>query len=133
MEKVVKDDNDCWLWQAKTGWQGYGLFWSGEQRTTVAHRWAWEQRNGPIPDGLQLDHLCRVRHCVNPDHLEPVTPRENVMRGDTPAARNAAKTHCARAGHPLSGPNLYISPKGARECRTCRNAASARYEHKKVS
>jgi hypothetical protein len=74
--------------------------------------------NGPIPDGLHLDHLCKVRNCVRPSHLEAVTPRENVMRSDGVASLNARKTHCKR-GHPFSGRNLYVRPNGERACRKC--------------
>ncbi|MFE0326316.1 HNH endonuclease [Streptomyces sp. NPDC058960] len=74
---------------------------------------------GPIPDGMQLDHLCRERRSVRPDHLEPVTLVQNVMRGESPTAVNARKTHCRR-GHGLDGDNLYVKPDGRRVCVTCR-------------
>jgi hypothetical protein len=70
----------CWIWQLDHSYDGYGRKWLGSRRVH-AHRWTYEQHVGPIPEGLQLDHLCRVRNCVNPDHLEPVTPRENTRRG----------------------------------------------------
>lgn len=73
-------DDECWLWTASTDGHGYGQFWNGERRMPT-HRWAYEQARGPIPEGLQLDHLCRVRRCVNPDHLEAVTQAENIRRG----------------------------------------------------
>jgi hypothetical protein len=85
------------------------------------HRVVYEALVKPIPVGLVLDHLCRVRHCVNPAHLEPVTQRENVLRGETAPAANKAKTHCVR-GHPFSGQNLILRKSGVRECRTCANA-----------
>lgn len=72
----------------------------------------------PIPDDLTLDHLCRVRACVNPDHMEPVTIRENALRGETAAARNAAQTHCPQ-GHEYTGENTYVTTAGSRRCRTC--------------
>lgn len=85
-----------------------------------AHRFAYERLVGLIPEGLQLDHLCRVPYCVNPAHLEPVTSRENTMRGLNFAAVNAKKTHCLR-GHLLSGDNLMTTPSyDGRLCRTCR-------------
>src|SRR6266496_2265386 len=74
----------CWLWTGKTGRDGYGRIGLGGRGALVrvrAHRFAYELLIGPIPDGLQIDHLCRVRHCVNPAHLEPVTQRENILRG----------------------------------------------------
>jgi hypothetical protein len=120
---VVHDDSDCWLWQGVTHETGYALI-NVKNTTRRAHRVAYEAFVGPIPDGLTLDHLCRVRHCVNPAHLEPVTMRENLMRGDSPAAVNVRKTHCPK-GHPYSGDNLYVF-KG-RNCRTCRVEATRRW------
>jgi hypothetical protein len=113
--KVQKGES-CWLWTAaKT--HGYGLFWNGT-RQVPAHKFSYEFYVGPVPEGLQLDHLCRVRACVNPLHLEPVTCRENLLRGAGRTAINAARTHCPY-GHPYSGDNLYLKPNGNRECRTC--------------
>ncbi len=77
--KVEKTDG-CWLWTGAENGRGYGTFWS-EGMVVRAHRWAYGHLAGPIPDGLDLDHLCRVKSCVNPDHLEPVTHRVNVRRG----------------------------------------------------
>lgn len=118
---VWRCGDGCWLWTGRPNQRsGYAEFSAGGDRLHVkAHRWAYEYFVGPIPDGLQLDHLCRVRHCVNPDHLEAVTQRENIMRGESFAARNAQKTRCYR-GHPLDGENLYIQPSnGGRFCRAC--------------
>ena len=105
----------CWLWTGSTS-QGYGLFWF-EGQNVLAHRYVY----GPVPDGLQIDHLCRRRTCVRRTHLQPVTGQINTLRGDTRAAMNAAKTHCLN-GHPLSGENLYDSPSDQgrrRRCRLC--------------
>ncbi|MEU7240240.1 HNH endonuclease signature motif containing protein [Streptomyces sparsogenes] len=85
----------------------------------MAHRFAYETLVGPIPEHLQLDHLCRVRHCVNPDHLEPVSSRENTRRGRSQAGINGRKTHCQK-GHPFDSANTYVW-KGSRACRTCRS------------
>lgn len=84
LSHVQVDENGCWLWTGATSPQGYGRFNAGlreDARNVLAHRWSYEHHVGPIPDGLDLDHLCRVRHCVNPEHLEPVTRQENVQRG----------------------------------------------------
>lgn len=117
------DESGCWLWTASTDNAGYGCFGVKDERsacwrTVRAHRLAYETAVGPIPDGLVLDHLCRVRNCVNPDHLEPVTSGENVLRGDTITARCAATTHCPQ-GHPYDEKNTYHNPAGFRACRTC--------------
>jgi len=85
----------------------------------MAHRFAYEYCMGAIPEGLQLDHLCRNTFCVRPEHLEPVSGKINLLRGNTINAANARKTHCIR-GHPYSGDNLYIYEKtGARACKEC--------------
>lgn len=108
----------CWEWQKSTNPKGYGLFYVG-QRMIFAHRFAWESENGPIPSGLVTDHLCRNRPCVNPAHLEPVTNRENILRGDGPSALSARATQCEK-GHDLSGTNLGHD-RGWRYCKSCRN------------
>lgn len=115
--KVEKTDS-CWLWKGSRGPLGYGhIFWRGQW--PAAHRVAYELSVGPIPARLVLDHLCRNPSCVNPAHLEPVTTRENTMRGVGPAPRRAAQTHCLR-GHELAGDNVYIhKSRRVRVCRTC--------------
>lgn len=122
--------NGCWLWHAALSTTGYGKY-SHEGVVSQAHRVAYEDAKGPIPAGLDLDHLCRVRACVNPDHLEPVTRRVNTLRGETVAAANAVKTHCLR-GHPLEGDNVYIqvsrSGHPERSCKTCRRLALEKWE-----
>lgn len=111
-------DTGCWEWTGNKARGGYARFRSTGGPNVMAHRWSYEHYVGPIPEGLQIDHLCRVRNCVNPEHLEPVTCRENLLRGDTFQARNARKTHCKR-GHPFDEANTYVMPTG-RECRACR-------------
>jgi hypothetical protein len=110
----------CWLWTAYIERNGYAYFKYKGERIGV-HRLSYELVNGPIPAGLQIDHLCRVRHCLRPDHLEAVTTRENLMRGIGVAARNAQKTHCDR-GHAFTPENT--PPNGrdgrGRGCRECR-------------
>ncbi|MDP9224875.1 MAG: HNH endonuclease [Actinomycetota bacterium] len=96
----------------------------------LAHRVAYELLVGPIPEGLTLDHLCRNTSCVNPQHLEPVTVRENVLRGMGWGAKNKRKTHCHR-GHPFDAKNTLRIPGGTRKCRTCANQASREYRLRK--
>jgi hypothetical protein len=129
------DLGPCWLWCAEINHRnGYGRYRISTSRSQLAHRFAYELLVGPIPDGLDLDHLCRVRACVNPAHLEPVTRRENLLRGNTIPARFAERTHC-NDGHPLSGENLRITSSGHRACATCqrrwRKEQTAR-EHARV-
>lgn len=113
-DKIVPEPNSgCWLWTGSGNGKGYGqVHWSGGNYR--AHRLVYEMLRGPIPEGSHIDHLCRVRCCVNPDHLEPVTHQENVRRGS-----RTTMTHCLR-GHPLSGRNVHIRPNGNRQCLECR-------------
>lgn len=114
---IPEPNAGCWLWiGANTGANGYGQF-SADKRRFVAHRWSYERFVGPIPNGLTLDHLCKTTCCVNPAHLEPVTNKVNVLRGNSISANNARKTHCKR-GHELTGDNL-IERRDGRECRAC--------------
>jgi len=104
------DLGPCWIWTGPKNPGGYGTpYFQGKMRR--AHRVAYELILGTIPAGKQLDHLCRVRHCVNPAHLEPVTNKENALRGFSFSAKNAKKTHCIN-GHEFSGQNLRIDPSG---------------------
>lgn len=113
----------CWVWQKSRYPNGYGQYTKRDGHRGLAHRAYYELLCGEVPDGMELDHLCRNRACVNPDHLEPVSGSENRRRGAGFSGRNARKTHC-KAGHPLAGENLYVDPRGRRQCRTCRREAS---------
>lgn len=118
----VENDDGCWIWH-EIKKNGYGQ-WAGG----LAHKIVWELFNGPVPQGLHLDHLCRVRSCVNPTHMEPVTIKENVLRGESPTAINARKTKCSK-GHDLFGTNLRIYG-GKRQCGECHRDRSARHRMK---
>lgn len=123
--KYVNRTTNCWLWTGGTNGT-YGRFFDGAKQV-YAHRFAYEMENGPIPDGFQLDHLCRTPLCVRPDHLEPVTNRENHHRGV-----KAQQTHCLR-GHLFDEANTIIRSNGTRRCRACarlRDEARGRYQPK---
>lgn len=124
----VQVQDDCWIWTgAKAGpGEKYGYI-RVDGKTLRAHRFAYEALVGAIPKGLQLDHLCRVRACVRPDHLEPVTNRENGLRGESFAAQQARRTHCSQ-GHPYNEENTHHY-RGKRYCRTCnRDRRKAEYK-----
>lgn len=139
--KIERKPDGCWHWTGSRLSNGYGVL--GPE---YAHRAVYELLVGPISDGQELDHLCHNadlacpggweclhRRCVNPSHLEPVSPTENRQRGQSVAAVNLRKTHCP-LGHPLDGANLYVRPSGWRECRTCRHARRrSHYELHRVS
>lgn len=126
----------CWLWTGALTTAGYGqtrILGAGSKQALV-HRLSYEIVHGVIPEGYQIDHLCRVRNCLNPEHLEVVTGRQNTLRGNTRPAANVAKTHCP-AQHPYDETNTVIKPGRygpRRVCRTCQNAQKrARYARSK--
>lgn len=123
----------CWEWIGAKTPGGYGQFWLNPKKV-VSHRFAYEQLVGEIPEGLQLDHLCRNRACVNPEHLEPVTQQVNILRGFSIATANRLKTHCPH-GHLYSAENTYIHPKNnGRICRACaRKRSRANYQKRKIA
>lgn len=124
----ISMNDGCWLWSGQLDRDGYGRVYVAQQgrppKTIMAHRYVYLSLSEPIPDGLQLDHLCRVRACVNPAHLEPVTRAENMRR------RSASQTHC-KLGHEFNSANTYMRPSGHRQCRRCNRSAVARYAGRK--
>lgn len=129
--KVQEDSKTgCWRWQAaKTS--GYGSFGVGCHRTALAHRVAYETLIGPVPDGMELDHLCRVRECCNPEHLEPVTHSENCARSPLVGKWKLATTHCPR-GHEYNDENTYYDRRrNKRQCRACGREAQREYQRRK--
>jgi hypothetical protein len=129
--KIIPEPNSgCWLWIGGLDYGGYGQ-WSVNSKTKIitkkAHRVVYEFYKGVIPNDLQLDHLCRVRCCVNPDHLEPVTGARNIQRGNT-GLTNSLKTHCLR-GHPYSEENTHYRFVRGRCERRCRACAKIHWKH----
>jgi hypothetical protein len=116
---IVEETTGCWRWTGASQPTGYGQMWNGK-RPEQAHRISYRLYRGEIPCDCEIDHICRNRSCVNPEHLRAVPHRENMRVSDTVMGRNAAKMFCKR-GHPFSGRNLIITTTGARQCRICIN------------
>ena len=128
--KVVVDDSGCWLWCTSLKESGYGLYSTGNSSVS-AHRYSYELLVGAVPMGLELDHLCRVRRCVNPVHLEAVTHAENVRRSNEALGRGPYATHCS-AGHDFTPSNTYVDPgNNGRCCRLCRRETRRRYRERR--
>lgn len=115
--RVRKVEGGCWEWMGKLTRNGYGKC-QFHNKEFYVHRLSYTWVFGEIPSDKVLDHLCRNRKCVNPSHLEVVTSRENVLRGESVFAKRKRQTHCIH-GHPLSGSNLIIYKNGTRHCRAC--------------
>jgi hypothetical protein len=118
---MPEPNSGCWIWLRSVDTSGYGRLFIDKKQVS-AHRTAYEVYIGPIPEGKEIDHLCRVRCCINPVHLEPVTDRENALRGNG-GMFQASKTHCPQ-GHPLIAGNLRAGPR--RACLTCHREREAR-------
>jgi hypothetical protein len=114
---ATRSDGACWTWTGHVQPTGYGVM-SYRNRRWYVHRLAWELWRGPIPEGLTIDHLCRNKACINPDHLEPVTHRENNLRGNSVAAQHARKTRCPR-GHAYSVSFVRNDGRRERRCSEC--------------
>lgn len=127
-QKVNKTDT-CWNWNKELDKNGYGRF-QVNRIGIRAHRYSYELVMGKIPKGLVIDHLCRNPKCVNPKHLEAVTNKENILRGNGVAAINSVKTKCIH-GHELLGNNLIVQKNGKRNCKECGRIAAREYQRAK--
>ncbi len=131
---IVDDASGCWLWMGAKTSDGYGRICVPGNRKELVHRWMYERIIGPIPEGLEIDHVadrgCVHRHCCNPAHLEAVTHLENVQRGRT-GAPNREKTHCPQ-GHEYAGDNLKVDRHGRRGCVACQRETQRRYRERKA-
>ncbi len=124
------DLGPCWLWTGFVDPDGYGRIAYGKRgQAAHAHNIGYLLLRGPIDDGLEFDHLCKIRRCVNPWHGERTTHPANVLRGESFSAVNARKTHCAQ-GHPYDEANTYHRTRGGRDCRQCRRASVQRYKQR---
>ena len=122
-------DGECMIYMGQRTDDGYGIV-RVDRKHQMVHKVMWEAENGPVPDGLQLDHKCNNEPCWNLEHIRPLTPRENVLRSSSPASKNAKKTHCVN-GHELAGDNLRLYrnkirgvERVCRQCKRDRNAVS---------
>ena len=129
--KHVDKTETCWNWAGTENGRGYGFFWDGNKYVQV-HRYAYQKLKGVIPNGLQVDHLCFNKLCINPAHLEAVTPRENLRRAQIHHGVGCAVTHCP-AGHEYTPENTYVEPKGSRSCRECRRERTRQWRAEKAN
>ena len=118
LSHIKTNENGCFIWLGSKNNKGYGML-NVDRMPALAHRVSYELFVGDLEDGLVVDHLCRNRGCINPAHLEQVTSRDNVLRGDSVCSENSKKTHCKR-GHEFSGENMRLLKNGGRFCKKCR-------------
>lgn len=115
-------ESGCWIWSDALSTGGYGQYWTGD-KAVMAHRYSYEKAGNDIPNGMEIDHLCRVRCCVNPAHLEPVTRAENMRRA---VPFRSETTHC-KHGHEYKPENTYINKKtGVKQCKECHRLREAK-------
>lgn len=129
LARLTARTEGCWLWLGYRRPKMYGQLRVNGGRLYMAHRVAYWLKHGALSADLDLDHLCRNRGCVNPDHLEAVTHRENVRRGEGTAAKNAVKTNCGRCGHPLTGKNVQVIRRPDATRRRCRHCFNQKRQH----
>ncbi|MFD5107163.1 HNH endonuclease signature motif containing protein [Streptomyces cinereoruber] len=128
---ALPNEQGCMLWLDVPGAGGYGqMRLNGKAR--YAHRLSYMFNVGEIPVGLELDHLCRVRRCVAPGHLEAVSRRVNILRGQGASAINAVRTHC-KHGHAFDAANTYVTSRGVRQCRACKRNRQRIYTKRPVA
>lgn len=129
---IIDAQTGCWEWQLRVDRDGYGLMWIGSKPSRLlrfSHRMSYEAHREIIPDGLQIDHLCRNKRCCNPSHLEVVTTQENTRRRDVALQRD----HYCKRGHERTHDNTYVSPAGNRACKICRDGASQRWRTRQAA
>ena len=124
-KSIPEPNSGCWIWIGALRKGDYGqIVIDGKKK--LAHRISYEIHKGPIPEGMELDHICRMHQCINPDHLEAVSHRVNVLRGAAPSAVHAAKTHCSK-GHEFSA-SITINGKVRRHCKICKRITQRAWE-----
>ena len=133
--RKVEVSAGCWEWVGAVQSAGYGSFTAAPNRQTTAHRFAYTAMVGPIPSGMDIDHRCRNRRCVNPSHLEVVSRSENVVRGVAPAVSKMlweTATACPK-GHTYTAETLYVDPRGSRRCRVCHRERARVYRLRRAA